>query len=80
MLVECLHYSTEYPLPHNVQDEQDIFELSNNQAKYYEDLKWVRILPEKVQRKRVGRRRLNMNGYPARDLSLGKNTMYLRKR
>ena len=45
MLVCCKHYSVTYPTPTGMQNVGDIFNLTKEQAEYYENIGWVRILP-----------------------------------
>jgi len=49
MLVKCRKYSTLYP--DGSQNVGDVFELTKEQAEYYESLGWVEALPTELQPK-----------------------------
>lgn len=75
-LVECLHYSTEYPS--GGQRIGDIFNLPEDLVSHYESLGWVERLPEKLGRKRIGKDTIYFNDKFPIDLS--SRNMFKRKR
>jgi hypothetical protein len=54
MLVKCKKYSTMYP--EGSQNIGDIFELTKEQALYYENIGWVEPLPDELQPRKEKKR------------------------
>ncbi len=59
MLVKAKHYSVTYPDGgHKI---GDIFNLTKEQAGYYVKLGWVEILPDELQDKKKGRKKVDQS-------------------
>lgn len=67
MKVKCLHYSANYP--DGGQRVGDFFDLTKLQAKYYEDIGWVKILHRRFQT--IGKRGRFQKNNTLKDLSSG---------